>query len=56
MNFQKKFKNIYTLFYLLGMNKDFDSNPAKIKADQNKRVHELMKRAYEVPFYRAKFE
>ena len=56
MNFQKKFKNVYTFFYLMGMNKDFDSNPAKIKEDQNRRVHELMKCAYKVPFYRAKFE
>ena len=56
MNFQKKFKNIYTLFDLIGMNKDFDSNPEKIKKDQNKRVHALMKRAYEIPFYREKFE
>ena len=56
MNFQKKMKNIYTMFYLIGMNKDFDSNPKKIKEDQNRRIHKLMKRAYEIPFYREKFE
>ncbi|MBQ9420041.1 MAG: 1-(5-phosphoribosyl)-5-[Synergistaceae bacterium] len=33
-----------------------DGDPAKIKADQNKRIHKLMKRAWDIPFYRRKFE
>lgn len=56
MSLQKKLKNFYTFFYLMGMNKDFDSNPAAIKEDQNKRIHKLMKRAYEIPFYRERFD
>lgn len=54
MNIQKKLRNVYTFFYLMRMNKDF-SQTAKIKADQNKRIHKLMKVAYEIPFYRKKF-
>ena len=55
MNFQKKFKNFYTLYYLLTLRKSFDGDPEKIKADQNKKIHQLMKRAYRIPFYRRKF-
>lgn len=38
------------------MNKDFSSNPQKIKEDQNRRIHKTMKDAYKIPFYQKKFE
>lgn len=59
MSIEKKLINFYTLYYLLGMNRDFSVNPqnaAKIKKDQNKRVHDIMKTAYGIPFYRSKFD
>lgn len=56
MSIEKKLRNVYSLFYLLSLKKSFDGDPAKIKADQNKKIHELMKRAYEIPIYRKKFE
>lgn len=56
MSLSKKFKNAYTFFDLMRMNKDFDSNPGKIKEDQNRRIQRVMKWAYDIPFYRKKFE
>lgn len=56
MSIEKKLVNVYTLYYLMKLKKSFDGDPAKIKADQNKKVHKIMKRAYEIPIYRKKFE
>lgn len=56
MSLQKKLKNVYTVWYLLTLKRELDGDPEKIKADQNRRVHRLMKKAYKIPFYRAKFE
>lgn len=56
MNIQKGLRNVYTLYYLLTMNKDFSSNTKKIKEDQNKKIHKVMKIAYDIPFYRERFE
>ena len=56
MSIQKKLKNFYTLYYLLVLKKTFEGDPGKIKADQNKKIHEIMKRAYRIPFYRKKFK
>ena len=56
MSIQKKLKNVYTLYYLFALHRHLDGKPQKIKADQNARIHKLMKRAYEIPFYRKKFE
>lgn len=56
MSVQKKLKNLYTLYYILTLNKTFEGDPGKIKADQNKKIHEIMKRAYRIPVYRRKFK
>lgn len=56
MGIQKKLKNLYTVWYLLTLRKTLDGDRSKIKADQNRRIHRLMKRAYEIPVYREKFE
>lgn len=56
MSFQKKMKNVYTVGYLLTLKKTFDGDPKKIKADQNKKINKIMKRAWEIPVYHAKFE
>lgn len=58
MGFQlmKKLTNVNTLWYLLVLDKKFSDNRKKIKKKQNKNVHKLMKRAYEIPFYRKRFE
>ena len=55
MSLQKKLKNLYTVYYLLTLKKSFDGDPAKIKADQNKKIHEIMRRAWKIPVYRRKF-
>ena len=56
MSIQKKLKNLYTVYYLMTLRKSFDGDPAKIKADQNKKIHEIMKIAWNIPVYRKKFE
>ena len=56
MSIQKKLKNFYTFYYLMKMPKSFDRDPAVMKAEQNRNIHKLMKRAYEIPFYRKRFE
>ena len=55
MKFEKKLKNVYTLYYLLTLHRHLDGDPEKIKKDQNKRIHKLMKRAYKIPFYKQRF-
>lgn len=56
MNLKKKMKNVYVLEYLMKLDKRFDGDPVKIKEDQNKKIHKLMKRAWDIPIYRKKFE
>ena len=56
MSLQKKLKNIYTVWYLLTLRKTLDGDRNKIKKDQNKKLHRLMKMAYSIPVYREKFE
>ena len=56
MSIEKKLKNIYTLWYLMTLRRSFDGDPAKIKADQNKKIHEIMKIAWNIPVYRRKFK
>ena len=56
MGIQKKLKNVYTVWYLLTRRKTLDGDPKKIKADQNRRIYRLMKKAYKIPVYREKFE
>ena len=56
MNLQKKLKNVYTLGYLMKLDKKIPEDPAKIKAKQNRNIHEIMKIAYNIPFYRERFE
>ncbi len=52
----KKLTNVSTLFYLLVLDKHVPDNLAKVKKKQNRHVYKLMKRAYEIPFYRARFD
>lgn len=52
----KKLTNVSTLYYLFVLDKHFSGNRKKIKNKQNKNIHKLMKRAYEIPFYRQRFE
>ena len=56
MGIQKQLKNVYTLWYLLTLSRTLDGDPKKIKRDQNRKIHALMKRAYDIPVYREKFE
>lgn len=53
---EKKLKNVMTLGYLLVLDKQVPRSRRHIKKRQNKKVHQLMKRAYEIPFYRGKFD
>lgn len=56
LSLQKKLKNVYTVWYLLTLKRSLDGDRARIKADQNRKIHKLMKRAYNIPVYREKFE
>ena len=55
-NLAKKLKNVSTLYYLIVLDKKFSDNRKKVKARQNRNVHRVMKSAYEIPFYRKRFE
>ncbi len=53
----KKWENLrYFPADLMKVYKKVPKNPAKVKAIQDRKVQELMKIAYEIPFYRARFE
>ena len=52
----KKLTNLSTFGYLLVLDKDFSKDPKKIKKKQNRNVHRMMKAAYEIPFYRKRFD
>ncbi len=56
LNLQKKLGNLATLGYLLILDKDFSKSRSKIKKKQNRNIHKLMKSAYEIPFYRKRFD
>ena len=53
---QNLVRNAYTVWYLLTLGRSFKGNPEKSKADQNRKVYRLMKRAYNIPVYREKFD
>lgn len=53
---EKKLKNFMTLYYLLKLDKKIPTDREFIKKRQGKKVHKLMKRAYDIPFYRKRFD
>lgn len=53
---KNELKNVMTLYYLLKLDKKIPTNAAKAVRKQNRRVHKVMKRAYKIPFYRARFD
>ncbi len=55
-SFSKKMKNIMTFGYLMKLDKKIPQDLDKIKRKQDRNVHRLMKSAYDIPFYREKFE
>ena len=56
LQLKKKLTNVSTLYYLLVLDKKFSDDRTKIKKKQNKNVHKVMKAAYEIPFYRKRFD
>lgn len=52
----KKLMNATTFWYLLRLDKSCSADPQKAKSVQNHKIHKLMKKAYEIPFYRKRFE
>lgn len=56
LQIQKKLANLTTFVYLLKLDRKLSGDPVKIKTRQNRNVHKLMKSAYEIPFYRKRFE
>lgn len=52
----KKFKNLMTFYYLMKLDKTVPQDHEKMRRRQGKKIHRLMKRAYEIPFYRRRFE
>ena len=56
LQIRKKLINATTFWYLLKLDKTMSADPKKSKAIQNKNIHKLMKRAYEIPFYRKRFD
>lgn len=56
MGLSKKLINVMTFGYLLVLKKKVPQNLKKAKRRQNQNVYRLMKKAYEIPFYRKRFE
>ncbi len=56
MGLSKKLINVMTFGYLLVLKKKVPQNLKKAKRRQNRNVYRLMKKAYEIPFYRKRFE
>ncbi len=52
----KKLMNAATFWYLLRLDKSCSADPKNAKNVQNHKIHKLMKKAYEIPFYRKRFE
>lgn len=52
----KKFKNLMTLYYLLKLDRRIPTDHRKILERQGKQIHKVMKRAYDIPFYRERFD
>ena len=55
-SFDRKRENLLMMEYLAKLDKKPPKDLKKLKAKQDKLVHELMLRAYDIPFYRARFE
>lgn len=49
-------RNAFTVWYLITLRRTFGGAPKKILNDQNRKIYKLMKRAYKIPVYRAKFD
>ena len=45
-----------TLYYLFKLDRKVPTDHGMIRRRQGKKIHRLMKRAYEIPFYRERFE
>lgn len=52
---EKKLKNVMTFYYLMKLDKKIPTDREFIKKRQGKKVHQLMKKAYRIPFYHQKF-
>ncbi len=52
----KKMRNVMTFYYLMRLDKKIPTDHDFIKRRQGKKVHAMMKRAYEILFYRSRFE
>ncbi|MCD8124680.1 MAG: hypothetical protein LUE23_06550 [Lachnospiraceae bacterium] len=53
---EKKLKNVMTFYYLMKLDRKIPEDRDFIRRRQGKKVHELMTRAYEIPFYRKRFD
>ena len=53
---EKKLKNVMTFYYLMKLDKKVPTDRKFIRKRQGKKVHELMKCAYNIPFYRKRFD
>ena len=54
---QRKLLNVYIFIYLIfKLNKKYPNNYDAMIKLQNKRIKKLMKRAYEIPFYKKRFD
>ena len=52
----RRMENLLMVQILAGLDKKPPRDLKKIKAKQDKLIHQLMLRAYDIPFYRARFE
>ncbi len=52
----KKLLNVTTMGYLMTMDKKIPTDLKKERERQNRGVHEVMKAAYRIPFYRKRFD
>ena len=55
---QKKMVNVFLFFDLMKLNRKYPKGDdyIRLKKIQEKRLHKLMKKAYQIPFYRERFD
>ena len=51
-----EFKNLMTLLYLAKLDRRVPTDHRRIRDRQGKKIHKVMKKAYQIPFYRKRFD
>ena len=53
---KNEFKNVMTLYYLMKLDKKVPTDHKMIRDRQGRKINKVMKKAYDIPFYRKRFD